>query len=395
MRYSILRWAHDDVHHGQNKMLERLSDRYWWPMMRNDIAKMVQTCHACQCVKGGGAASFKSGSIKTFSAANPFDLISIDICGPLPQTEKNNRYIVSIIDKFSRFCLLIPVADIRFLTVIKAYERWLSLFGPPKAVLSDNGPQFATELYKIYNQTLDIKTKYATPYYPETNGQVERLHRWIKERLTLISIDLGLNFVDGIDDWDDYIYLIQHSYNSTPNSMTKYSPNKIIFGKDLKLNIDRLNDDDITAKTPDEYIRMMENNRAVIQKKAVQHQSRYDIIRSKTYNKNRPELIKYSIGDKVLMNVKRRYVGNRRKFTATWIGPFEIIGIADRMITIREIDNDKNVQQINIKFIKPYKQSPYIAIMNTSMQMILDDDTNREYRRIYRYVKDKLSDCHI
>eukprot|EP01084_Bolivina_argentea_P068130 123991_1 len=78
-------------------------------------------------------------------------------------------------------------------------------------------------------------------YYPETNGQIERLHRWIKERLTLISVDLGINFTDSIDDWDNYIGLIQHSYNSTPNTMTNYSPNKIIFGNDLKVQLDRIN----------------------------------------------------------------------------------------------------------------------------------------------------------
>ena len=80
-----------------------------------------------------------------------------------------------------------------------------------------------------------LASKFSTPFYPETNGQVERLHGWIKERLTLISVELGMNFIDYEDDWDNYISLIQHSYNSTPNSITSYSPNHIIFGQDLKV----------------------------------------------------------------------------------------------------------------------------------------------------------------
>lgn len=207
LTYSVMRWAHDNTHHGYHRMIERLRGRYWWPKMRDDLLRLTASCHACQSVKAGRNNAAKSGYIKTFSSKNIFELISIDICGPLPQTNKGNRYIVSIIDKFSRFCLLIPIPNIKTLTVIKAFERWLCLFGPPTAVLSDNGSQFVSEMFKVYAKSLNIKNRYSTPYYPETNGQVERLHRWIKERLTLISIDLVTNFVDGDDDWDDYIPL--------------------------------------------------------------------------------------------------------------------------------------------------------------------------------------------
>ena len=215
--------------------MDKLSQRFWWPQMRDDVKIMIDTCYSCQSVKGERESPFKSGKIKTFSQKQPFELISIDICGPLPMTEKGNRYIVSMIDKFSRFCLLVPVQDVKTNTVINAYERWVSLFGPPRAILSDNGPQFISDVFKAYNKELKIKQRFSTPFYPESNGQVERLQRWIKERLTLISIDLGMNFIDGDDNWDDYVSLIQHSYNSTANSITSYSLIHIIFGNDSKI----------------------------------------------------------------------------------------------------------------------------------------------------------------
>ena len=181
-----------------------------------------------------------------------------------------------MIDKFSRYCLLIPVKDIKTITIIKAYERWISLFGPPKQLLSDNGSQFISRMFRNYTKSQNTKQRLSTPYYPECNGQIERLHRWIKERLTLISIDLGVNFVDGDDDWSQYIYLIQHAYNSTPNTMTKYSPNKIVLGRDCKIILDELDEKEITTSTPSEYIRMMNNNRRIIQNNANNQQIRYD-----------------------------------------------------------------------------------------------------------------------
>ena len=169
LKYSAMRWAHDNVHNGYQRTLDKLLDRFWWPQMRDDIKIMTDTCYSCQSVKGERGSPFKAGKIKTFSQKQPFDLISIDICGPLPMTDDENRYIVSMIDKFSRFCLLIPVKDVKTSTIINAYERWISLFGPPRAVLSDNGPQFISDMFKSCNESMKIKQKFSTPFDPETS----------------------------------------------------------------------------------------------------------------------------------------------------------------------------------------------------------------------------------
>ena len=170
-----------------------------------------------------------------------------------------------MVDKFSRFCLLIPVENIKTLTIVKALQKWLNLFGAPESLLSDNGTQFTSEIFTTFTKTYNTRQRFSTPYYPECNGQVERLHRWIKERFSLISIDGGLNFIDGDDNWDDYLGTIQHAYNSTPNTMTKYSPNKIIFGQDLQHNINP-SSYTITTNTSStsDYIKYMNNVRRII-----------------------------------------------------------------------------------------------------------------------------------
>ncbi len=375
LRSCVLHWAHTRMHNGGSRMLANITNRYWWIGLRSDIQLFTKSCHACQLVKSNAKLNpYKSGSIQTFSATHPFELLSIDIVGPLPLTDGGNRYIVSMIDKFSRFCLLVPVSDIKTTTVLKAYERWITLFGPPSAILSDNGSQFISEMFQVYNKEKGIKQRFSTPYYPETNGQIERLHRWIKERLTLISIDLGTNFVDGDDNWDDYIKIIQHSYNSTLNSlntMTKYSPNKIIFGNNLKIPLDRLNKLTVSPTTPIEYINKMNNNRKIIYNNVNVKQMQYDKNRSKSFNKSRIPELKYNIGDLVLLNITRRLIGNRKKFSASWIGPFEIVDIKDKQYKLRDIDDENHIELTNSKFIKPYKTTPYnfirnkLAMMNT------------------------------
>ena len=61
--------------------------------------------------------------------------------------------------------------------------------------------------------------------------------------------------------------------------------------------------------------------------------------------------------------------GNKSKFTPSWHGPHEIIHIMmpDKVFKVQEVDNESHIQEINIKFIKPYKASPYMMVMNHVM----------------------------
>ena len=106
--------------------------------------------------------------------------------------------------------MLVPVKDITALSVIQAIDRWLATFGPPESILSDNAPQFISSIYRNFMANHDIHYRYTTTYHPQCNGQIERLHRWVKERLGLIAYDGGLNFVSGEHDWSEYLGVIQY-----------------------------------------------------------------------------------------------------------------------------------------------------------------------------------------
>ena len=79
LKYSAMRWAHGDVHNGYQRTLDKLSNRFWWPRMRDDVKIMTNTCYPCQAVKGERDPPFKAGKIKSFSQKQPFELISIDM----------------------------------------------------------------------------------------------------------------------------------------------------------------------------------------------------------------------------------------------------------------------------------------------------------------------------
>ena len=371
LRYSTLCWAHTQLHHGQDKTARKLSTRYWWPKFREDVVAFCQVCHQCQQVKTDKTSAHRRGKLQTFDASAPFDLVSIDIVGPLPMTSKNERYIVSVIDKFTRYCMLIPVCDIRANTIVKAFEKWASVFGHPRRLLSDNGAQFISEIFRNYCSIIGTKNTYASPYWPQCNGQVERLHRWIKQRLCLIAVDCGLNFRNGTEDWSDYLPMITHSYNSTSNTMTGYSPNHLLFGRDLPLKIDAINNIELSPRAPEEYLRETNARREIVLNRALTSQEKARRKRAEQHDKDRLEAAKYSVGDFVLVNMAKQRMGSDKISDPLWHGPFEIVedvGGSGQQYICQEVDNENNKRRVNIHQLKPYTSKPYVAVLHASYQ---------------------------
>ena len=123
---------------------------------------------------------------------------------------------------------------------------------------------------------------------------------------------------------------------------------------------------------------------------ANKRQQMYDQSRSKSYNKTKDESITYQIGDFVMVNVQRQQIGNVKKFRPSWIGPFEVIKIIDdKQYHVSEIGNEKNVQKVNIRFIKPFKSSPYVNVIEKCFMMMNKDD--KEPRKILDYIRNKYT----
>ncbi|GBN38103.1 hypothetical protein AVEN_260442-1 [Araneus ventricosus] len=71
--------------------------------------------------------------------------------------------------------------DIKSETVaLEFYANWIARFGVPERLTSDQGRQFESRLFRDFARLLGVKVVHATPYHPQANGSVERLHRQLK-----------------------------------------------------------------------------------------------------------------------------------------------------------------------------------------------------------------------
>ena len=180
-RRTVFDALHSLSHPGIRATRRLLISRYVWPGINKDVVQWTRTCQQCQCCK------VQRHTVTPFSTfATPdarFDVIHIDIVGPLPPAE-GYSYLLTCVDRFTRWPEAIPISAITADTVAKAFvSGWISRFGVPSTVTTDRGRQFESALWRELMQLIGSTRCRTTAYHPCANGLVERFHRQLKTSL--------------------------------------------------------------------------------------------------------------------------------------------------------------------------------------------------------------------
>ncbi|GBM59263.1 hypothetical protein AVEN_66208-1 [Araneus ventricosus] len=107
-----------------------------------------------------------------------FIVIHTDIIGPFPNSERKT-HCLTCIDRFTCWIEVIPLANVTAERVArKFYDHWNSRFGMPNLLITDQGSQFRSELFKIIGVICGFKICTTVAYHPQCNGEIESIH-WI------------------------------------------------------------------------------------------------------------------------------------------------------------------------------------------------------------------------
>lgn len=234
-RPGIIKAHHDPPtcgHLGVYKTMSRIAQRFYWPKMRSDVARYIRRCTIClqnKPVQKPPPGHLLSNQPKT---SRPWQIISIDLVGPLPRSSSGYSYILSVLDIFSKFTLFFPLRA----ATAPGIVRWLEdhvflIYGAPDKIICDNGTQFRGKVFKDLMDAYDVEIKYTANYHPQANP-VERVHRVLKTMLSsYVSEDHR--------QWDKQLAKIGAAVRSARHEVTGMTPNFIMFGREVPYHKDQ------------------------------------------------------------------------------------------------------------------------------------------------------------
>ena len=315
MREEVLRLCHDvasAAHQGQGRTKERIKQSFFWYKMATDVKQYVAGCHVCNKNKASNRKN-KFPLVQNH-AGLPLEKVHVDFIGPLPESARGNRHILVLIDQFTKWIEVVPLPDqTASVTARAVVDNFFSRFGSAAQMVTDQGTNFESALFKQLCRLLGIHKSRTTSWRPSANGQVERHNRTLKNAIRCYVSKYQL-------DWDVNLPLIASAIRASVNSSTGYTPNRLMLGREVSIPMDIMYPDHRDKQFHDDFIVQLQKGlqeahdcaRKTLQTKLKRAKKFYDIG---------AKVIQFRSGDVVY------YLDNTRKnkLDSIWIGPCLII----------------------------------------------------------------------
>ncbi|CAB9510525.1 Retrotransposon protein [Seminavis robusta] len=202
----IVAWVHHYlVHPGETRMEKTIGQILTWPKMRDDIRRFVKSCRKCQLCK---------------SAAKKY--------GHLPAKEAEpsvpwNRVNVDLVERPSADCCQKALDD-----------AWINMYPRPHYIGFDNGKEFKSVFEELV-ENYGLTKKPSSPYNPQANGIVERVHQVLGNMLR--TFELEEEELDGHDPWSSFLSAAAYAIRSTYHTTLEATPAELIFGRNMLLPV--------------------------------------------------------------------------------------------------------------------------------------------------------------
>ena len=344
-------------HFGVDKTIRKLvNNKQTWGGMRAHVKHFVERCPLCQ----------KQSAIKldiqtmpfTLASYSPFDRIYADTIGPLPSNDDTKKYILVIIDAFSRFVLLRAIPDTSAKSAFQGLIDWIGMFGIPNEVVSDNGTQFANELVDELLDILVSDNIKIQAYSKEENGIVERANKEVNRHLRAYAYERKDK-----KTWHIYLPLVQRILNASVHKSIGVSPAQIVFGNAVRLDRQILPlPDEVTSPIQyKEYLENMLQAQSEIINLAQKNQQATDdfqIAKRNRSNKRKfgnTEITEFPINSYVLVN----YEGDDHKPPSklhTYLrGPLRVVNYRGPIYTLQNLIDPTKQEDFHVKLLHPFK----------------------------------------
>jgi hypothetical protein len=221
-------------------------------------------------------------------ARKPFERCVLDIVDLLVESSLKNKYVLTFQDKLSKFMVTIPIEHQDMETIVKEFVLNVVLkFGMPRNILTDQGSNFISNLFKETCKLLKIKKIQCSAFHPESNGSSER--SWV------LAEYLRHYVQEDQSDGDTWIPYAIYVYNTMMHMSTGYPPFELVCGFKSEVP-SALKETPSISYGYDDYIMELKGRlqtaHEIVRQKLINHK-----IKSKDV-----EPVTYEVGQKVLLH---------------------------------------------------------------------------------------------
>ena len=366
-------------HLGRKKTTEKMIARFYRPGLRSYIKEYVRRCDVCQKIKY--TRPQVDGELIYLKPSRPNEIITTDLTADLVETSDGNRYIMVVIDHFTKFAQFFALKDTKSETIADILvEGWCNIFGIPEAILSDGGKQYDSKLVEQVYELFDIRKLKTTAYHPQCDGLSERMVQTVKN-MTKAHVNAEQT------NWDRNLKKLAYAYNTAVNDTIKQTPFEMMFLRKPKIPIDLLippinergreridkpetieidreqveilEDVEVELSMPEkarEYLKEL-NEKMTNCFQIATNQRNLVMDKAKINHDRSIKKMEYKVGDLVLVDHPRIGKGLSHGLAKKYRGPYVIVGKNKNKVDylIREVGKPKSkMKQLHKSHLKAY-----------------------------------------
>ncbi|GKB80617.1 putative reverse transcriptase domain-containing protein, partial [Tanacetum coccineum] len=325
--------------HGLGQQMERkggeslyFMDRIWVPLVGGVRTVIMDEAHKSRYSVHPGADKMyydlryvkaehqrPSGLLKQPEIPEwKWENITMDFITKLPRTRNGHDAIWVVVDRLTK--------SAHFLAIREEYstEKLARLYTDeivahhevPVSIISDRDAQFTSRLWQTFQKALGTRLDLSTAYYPQTNGQSERIIQTLEDMLRACVIDFG-------GSWDVHLPLAEFSYNNSYHTSIRCAPFEALYGRKCRSPVlwaeigeGSLIGPELVQETTDKVVVIKERLQAARD-------------RQKSYADNRRKPLEFEVGNHVMLKVSPWkgvvHFGKKGKLAPRYVGPFEIL----------------------------------------------------------------------
>jgi hypothetical protein len=233
-RVETVKKLHEGIGHFKfDSLKDIISLRYWWPNWQNTVKDVIRNCPRCQ-MDASANLKVKLPLNPLTPSPLPFMRWGIDFVQDLPLTASGNRHIITAIDYATRWVVTKAVPNRTSSEMVKfLYDLILIPHGCPQEIISDRASAIVAGALPGYLALQGIRHKATTPYHPQTNGMVERMHSSLTHAITTLSNSKA-------ECWDEYLAQATFALRIRKHAVTGFSPFQLVYGIEPTLPGDTL-----------------------------------------------------------------------------------------------------------------------------------------------------------